>query len=165
MATSRAQLGPSLPTCTRDATAASAAAAGQRQRKRRSQTQSASQAVRQEREQPPSAHTSASCTRFEPAESTGEPFRTSERGGERLRPGGGRRRRRRCPLGGRPISPPGPAPARAPFRAIPLSAAATVLVPATNLTAIKLSCLGNLSLSLTFPSRHTRSMAWDSAAT
>jgi hypothetical protein len=125
-------ISPLFSTCTRDATAASAAAAGQRQRKRRSQMLSASQAVRQEREQPPSAHTSASCARFEPAESTGELFRTSERGGERLRPGGERRRRRRCPREGRPISPRGPAPARAPFRAIPLSAAATVSVPATN---------------------------------
>lgn len=37
--------------------------------------QSASQALRQEREQPPSAHTSASCARLEPAKSTRELFR------------------------------------------------------------------------------------------
>lgn len=54
--------------------------------------QSASQALRQEREQPPSAHTSASCARLEPAESAREPCRmfqgASEREGTDLEAGG-----------------------------------------------------------------------------
>lgn len=59
---------PYLPTWTPEAPSPSppppppaAAASGQRRRKRASHTQSASQARRHDREQPPSAHTSASC--------------------------------------------------------------------------------------------------------
>jgi hypothetical protein len=86
-------------------------------------------------------------------ESAREPFQGASERERGHRPGGGRRRLGRCPRGGRPTSPP----ARAPFRAIPLS----VLYQTTQLEAFNCGVaktaifklnesIGNLNWSLTF---------------